>query len=179
MLKRKSIRAEKGGVAAIEFAFISPLIILIFFGLIELAEGVNCRARMENTASTVADLVAQAKNITDADRDNIFNAANTLMYPNPPTIKIQVSSLVDDGTNTNNGRIVWTNHTANTTTPRVAGDVVQLDAGVITPGGSVIMSEVEYTYDSPLAFVLPTHKTMSSRFYSRPRRTTQVTRSAT
>jgi hypothetical protein len=101
------------------------------------------------------------------------------MYPNPPTIKIQVSSLVDDGTNTNNGRIVWTNHTANTTTPRVAGDVVQLDAGVITPGGSVIMSEVEYTYDSPLAFVLPTHKTMSSRFYSRPRRTTQVTRSAT
>jgi Flp pilus assembly protein TadG len=178
MLKRKPIRAEKSGVAAIEFALIAPLLILVFFGLIELAEGVNCRARMENTASSVADLAAQARNITDADRDNIFNAANALMYPNPATIKIKLSSLVDDGTNSNHGRVVWSDATPNETA-RTIGQIVPLDPGLIATSGSVIMTEVEYTFDSPVAYVLPAHKTMTSRFYSRPRRALQVTRSAT
>jgi Flp pilus assembly protein TadG len=181
MLNRKSLRANKSGAAAIEFAIICPLIILIFFGLIELAEGVNCRARMENTSSTVADLVAQSKKITDADRDNIFSAANALMYPNPPDIKIRMSSLIDDGNDNNVGQVVWSDTNDPTAyTPYAKDEKINVPDGVITSGGgSVIMAEVQYTYKSPLRFVLPTDVTMSSRFYSRPRRALQVSRSAT
>lgn len=181
MLKRKSLRTDKRGVASVEFAIICPILILLFFGLIELAEGVNCRARMENTASTVADLVAQSKTITNADVANIFSAADSLMYPSPPTIKIRVSSLIDDGNNNNTGQVVWSE--SNDPSGYKAynkNDKVSVPDGVITSGGaSVIMAEVEFTYQSPLRFILATDKTMSSQFYSRPRRALQVARDTT
>lgn len=170
------LRDARGGGAAVEFAFIAPMVVLVFFGLIELAEGTNCRQRMESVASTTADLVAQAATITNTGRNNIFAAADEILYPYPNVAKIKFSSLVDDGTNTNKGRVVWGDATSNTTA-RLPNDIVEnLPPGLITTGGSVIMAEVSYTYTSPIAQLISTPITMNSTFYSRPRRSVSVSR---
>jgi Flp pilus assembly protein TadG len=170
------LRAARSGSAAVEFVFIAPMVVVVFFGLIELAEGTNCRQRMESVASTTADLVAQAATITNVGRNNIFAAADEIMYPYPNIAKIKFSSLVDDGTNTNKGRVVWSDATANTSARPVNEIIPNLPPGLITTGGSVIMAEVSYTYTSPIGQLISAPITMSSTFYSRPRRSVTVAR---
>jgi Flp pilus assembly protein TadG len=175
-LNLKRLRDARGGSAAVEFVFIAPLIILVFFGLIELSEGTNCRQRMENVASTAADLVAQATQITNAGRDNIFQAANAILYPYPSGARIKITSLIEDGNNANSGKVVWSDATPNTTAHAANEIISNLPPGVITPGGSVILAEVSYTYTSPLAHLLTQPITMTSKFYARPRRSVTVAR---
>ncbi|MGE3303993.1 MAG: TadE/TadG family type IV pilus assembly protein [Hyphomonadaceae bacterium] len=172
----RSFARARGGIAAVEFALILPVLVLLFFGLIELSEGTAVRGRMETTVSTVSDLVAQANKITNNERDNIFNAAKAIMYPYSATgVGIRISSLIDDGTG--KGKVQWSD--AQNWTALAVNTVQTVPAGVIATGGTVILAEVKYTYTSPLKYVLPAPVDMSSKFYSRPRRTVAITRSAT
>lgn len=172
----KRLRSARQGVAAVEFAFILPIIVLVFFGLLELSDGVNCRERMENVASTAADLVAQTTQISNTGVTNVFNAANTIMYPYSNLAKIKISSLVADPNNSANGKVVWSDATASTQARAVGEVIPNLPTGVITTGGSVILAEVTYTYTSPLGQLLKDPITMNSKFYSRPRRSVTVAR---
>jgi Flp pilus assembly protein TadG len=175
-LKLRALRAARAGVAAVEFAVIAPIVVLVFFGLLELSEGVSCRERMENMASTAADLVAQTTQISNAGVQNVFNAANAIMYPYANVAKIKVSSIIADPNNSANGKVVW----SDATTPadaRAVGEIIpNMPTGVISTGGSVILAEVSYTYQSPLGTLLKDPITMSSKFYSRPRRSVTVGR---
>jgi Flp pilus assembly protein TadG len=163
---------DKKGVAAIEFALIAPVIILIFFGLIELSEGTACRERVEGVASTTSDLVAQTNQISDTGVANVFAAANAIIYPYPTGVTIVLTSLSDNGPG--QGKVLWSD--AQNGAAHTAGSILSVPTGVITTGGTVILSEVTYTYSSPSKFVLGSPVTMSSSFFSRPRRSAQVTR---
>ncbi len=49
-------------------------------------------------------------------------------------------------------------------------------SGLIPTGGSVILTEVTYTYTSPTTKLITGPITMTDTFYSRPRRVAQITR---
>jgi Flp pilus assembly protein TadG len=165
---------SRSGMAAVEFALIAPVMILVFFGSIEFSEGLNCKARVERVASTAADLVAQSTAVTTTDVNNIFSAANSVLYPfSPAPAQIVVSSLVDDGHG--GAKVAWSNATSNATA-RALGSAVTVPTGLIVSGtgGSVILAEVTYTYSSPTTQVLNANTVMTGMFYARPRRSTTV-----
>jgi len=164
---------SRRGMAAVEFALCAPAMILMFFGAIELSEALNCKWRVTRVAFTCADLVAQSTAVSSADMTNIFNAANSILYPySSANAQITISSVVDDGHG--GAKVGWSN--AQNTTPRVVGSAVTVPAGLIVAGsgGSVIFAEIRYTYSSITTHVLPSTITMSGYFYSRPRRSLTV-----
>lgn len=173
MLRRlKSFARARKGVAAVEFAILLPMIALIFFGLFELSNGIACRERVESVAATTSDLAAQSKQLSNADVTNIFGAANAIVYPFPANARVVLTSLayVDD----TNAQVQWSD--ANSGVARTVGTNISVPSGVITSGGSVIMSEITYVYTSPTHYVVPVSVTMTGKFYSRPRRSLAVTR---
>ncbi len=76
----KRLLQDRRGVSAIEFALIAPVMITIYFGLIEFSQGYMAERRAGHVASMVADLVAQVilealDNKPGAARDIVgFNA---------------------------------------------------------------------------------------------------------
>ena len=174
----RSLARAKRGAAAVEFAFIAPILILVFFGLIELSEGMNARQRMESVASTSSDLVAQSTTMSPTAIANVFAAANAIMYPYPTGVKIVLSSIQDDpGNSLTKAKVVWSRATANATA-RNPGDsfnigsgATNIPTGVITAGGSVILAEVTYSFTPVTHYVIGGSINMSTRFFSRPRRT--------
>jgi Flp pilus assembly protein TadG len=169
----RQIARSRSGMAAVEFALIAPVMILMFFGTIELCEALNAKARVTRVASTTADLVAQATTVSSTDITNIFGAANSILYPYPATgAQIVVSSIVDDGHG--GAKVAWSN--AQNTTPRAVGASVTVPAGLIVSGtgGSVIFAEITYTYSSPTTQALGASTTMRGSFYARPRRSATV-----
>jgi Flp pilus assembly protein TadG len=172
---RKFARA-KSGLAATEFALIAPVMLTIYFGITELCDGLTANMKSTGVASATADLIAQKKIITDADKNDIFAAVNALMYPFPtnPSMKIVVSSLIDNGNGT--VKVAWSD--AQHTSARTVNSIVTIPSGLVTSGGggSVILAEITYDYSSPAGHLIYGTMTMTDKFYEKPRQTAQITR---
>jgi Flp pilus assembly protein TadG len=167
---------DESGLAAVEFAFILPVMIILFFGIFETSQALSARADVVNLTSAAADLVAQESVATTADINNVYAAASTMLTPYPRTgaqqPSIRITSLIDDGTAQHNGVVSWTCTQAGS---GALGTAPALPQSLITPGGSVIRVEVAYVYKSPTTQSITGPITMRSVFYTRPRRALQVT----
>ena len=161
----------RDGLAAVEFAFVAPVMIVMFFGAVELSAAVDCRTRVTNVASTAADLVAQETTVSPADMTNVFAALNAIIYPYPSgAAKIVISSIVYKTSTT--GTVVWSDQ--QNTTARSVGATVTVPTGLMSSGGSVILAEISYAYASPTTQVLTGTVTMTGSFYAHPRRSASV-----
>ena len=174
---------QEGGSIAVEFAFVAPVMIGLFFGLNELALALGAKGDVVNLASVGADLIAQEKAVTTSDMTNVFSALSAMLYPYATAnARITISSIIDNNTTTT-GKVAWSCTQGGSA--RAANSVYTFPTaaqGVITSGsgGSVIMAEVTYSYSLPVnisiagAINLSGPYTMSNTFYSKPRRVAQI-----
>ncbi|HEX3756045.1 MAG TPA: TadE/TadG family type IV pilus assembly protein [Rhizomicrobium sp.] len=185
---RLFLRCQKG-LAAVEFAFLLPVMITLFLGITETSDALSARADVADMASTAADLVAQETAATPVDMANVFNAAAAILYPYPTNVAtITLYSIIDNGSS--QGRVAWscakTGDSPATTGPSsppsgsTGGDIIadsNLVNGVATHGGggSVILVTISYPYSSRTTHMFVGTVTMSNTFYSKPRRVAQVT----
>ncbi len=89
---------DKRGVAAVEFALILPLMLLLYVGSSEVTQGVLASRKMSILSRSLADLAAQQPNataMTDAKMTIIFGAATAIMSPFSTTSLQMVISSVD------------------------------------------------------------------------------------
>lgn len=95
------------GVAAVEFALILPLLLLLYLGSVEASQLYTTDRRIVTIASTVADLVARAKTtVTGSEIEDYFVAATNVLKPGETASLTQIVSLIsvdEDGVAT----VVW------------------------------------------------------------------------
>ena len=175
---KKKFRGIKGlyynedGISAIEFALIAPVMVLIYFAVIELSFMMQVDRKVTTSTSTLGDLVARATIVTDDDLDDIFQATRMIMQPYAlANSRMRVSSLTEeDGSVT----VDWSDDL--NWTELVVGATVVVPANLVPEGGSVILAEVEYDYTSALGYFIQSEKTLTDTFYLRPRSVESVTR---
>ena len=189
----RAFGTNKNGMAAVEFALILPVMLAIFFGVMEFSRALTARAAVTNLTSTVADLVAQEKAPTSGDMANVFDAASKILYPfSAANATITVYSIVDDGNKSAAGKVAWSctkigaaaAKTGPTTPPAGSkgGEMISLTNldkdGKATYGGSgsVILADVTYNYSSATMEVLTTPIAMKNTYYAKPRSVAQVTK---
>lgn len=76
-------RREEGGVAAIEFAFIAPLLVVFLLGTTTATQSLWAHGKVSQTGSVIGDLVSQETDLNDAGFESLMNAAPVLMEPFP------------------------------------------------------------------------------------------------
>jgi Flp pilus assembly protein TadG len=168
-------RRDRRGVSAVEFALISPVLILAYFGLAELSGALMAQRRVAHAASAIGDLVAQDSTITNAEMTDIFSVAQTILKPYSTTsLKLRVSSITADSNNS--PKVKWSDGSGMTALA-VGSTVSGLPSGVVTASGdNVIMAEATYTYTSPAAAVIKNGLNFSEKFYLRARKVSEVAR---
>ncbi len=165
-----------GGLAAVEFALIVPVLITLYFGTLETTNALTASRRVTNVAETAADLVAQATSVSTADLNDIFAASTAILTPfNAQSVQIVISSVVAD---TNNKTTIAWSAAYGGATARATNSAFTLPAGLTTPNTSVVMAEVTYTYTSPLGTFITGPLTMSEIAYLRPRRSITVAKTS-
>jgi len=184
MIRR--FRKAQGGAAAVEFAMLLPILITLFFGVVETTLALLCQADVSMMASTAADLVSQVDQASSSDISNVYSAAGTILYPyysggatGKPTIRI--TSVVYDSnstTPTTSGKVAWTctQTGTGTLTPasRSVNGTVTFSQPLMTTNGSVLMAEIAYSYNSPTTKVITGAINMTNNFYTKPRRVAQI-----
>ncbi|MFC7291262.1 TadE/TadG family type IV pilus assembly protein [Hirschia litorea] len=164
---------NKDGVAALEFALILPLIAILYFGTIEVSFLVESDRRVTATASTIADLVARTNEVNYCEIEDVFYASSRIIRPSDSKlVKLRVSSVVEDPNN-GNAVVEWSQARGGQT-PYNKGKKLTVDAGIMPTSGSVILAEVEYKYDTPFQYIIPSTSTLQQSFYLRPRQSEKV-----
>jgi Flp pilus assembly protein TadG len=172
-------RSDESGLAAIEFAFVLPILLTMLLGLVELSNALGTRTALTNLASTAADLIARESSTSGSDMDTVFGAMNAMMsgYSTTSTT-VTITSVVDGGSG-NSPVVAWScawNASGASATPQAKGATPSVPTGLITQGGgdSVIWAHVAYTYTSPLSAFITSPLSWSNDFYLKPRRVLKV-----
>lgn len=169
------LKRDTSGMAAIEFVFIVPLMLVIFFGTIELSNGVAADRKVTITARTLSDLVSQNTNVTNQQVTNFFTMGAAIMTPysgTPMTLRVSAVNINGSGQAT----IAWSDGQG--IAGRTVGSTVTVPAGLIVNNTQLIWSEISYIYTPAVGFVMKTAVTLTDQCYTRPRQSTSVTRSA-
>jgi len=88
----RELAKDEDGMAAIEAAFILPVMLLLLFGLLDITDGLSASRKVTITANTLGDIVSQEPGTTNpASLDGIFTAASQTMVPfNTAAIGLEV-----------------------------------------------------------------------------------------
>jgi Flp pilus assembly protein TadG len=175
-LRAASFARDARGVAAIEFALIVPVMLVIFFGAIQVSTGFAVDRKVTMITRTLSDLISQASQISDVDISNAFVMAGAVMTPYPATpIQAVISQIYIDANKI--AKVKWSK--ASNMSARGCNDVITLPAGLQVPNTYLIMSEVTYNfqpvvgYDSTLNYVSPVFA-LHDRTFTRPRQSSSV-----
>ena len=167
------IVTDTRGIAATEFALITPAILGIFFGTAELSQGVAVDRKVTITARSLSDLVAQATTVSDADMTNIFNAATAIMTPySASPLKARVSAVNIDASG--NATIGWSSQS--NWTAYAAGTAVTIPTALRMPNSQLIWGEISYDYTPPVAKYISGTLNLTDQFFARPRQSSTVCR---
>ena len=167
------LAGDRAGVAAVEFALILPIMLTLYLGANEFGNALTIQRKVTHVTSSVSDLVAQAKTISNADMTNILDASAAVLTPYPTaklTIKVSLIKIDAVGTAT----VVWSD--ARNTTALTVGAVVQVPADVKTANTYLVNAEVHYDYVPTIGYVMTGHFDLQDKFYLRPRLSTDIKR---
>jgi len=102
-----NFKKDSKGVAAVEFALISPILLLLFIGTIEVSLMVALDRKISRTSSAIADLIAQGvftAGNTENEMRAIFGMADRIMFPYTDKVPcIVISSVLAEAENDTNG----------------------------------------------------------------------------
>lgn len=171
-LRRAS--GDQSGVSAVEFALIAPVMVLFYLGMMEVSLALSVDRKVTAAASALADLVAQDDVVTDDEMVDILNAGAAIIAPHDPDrFSVRITSVSMDLSG--DVEVDWSD--ASGMTPYSAGSAISTPSGILFPGRSVIMVEVNYFYDAPFAEIGLGSYDINETFYLRPRQSLVVSRS--
>lgn len=169
LIALRRLLRDRRGSAAVEFAFVAPLMISLYYGLAETTMGMMCDRRASHVASTIGDLVAQDTQVSTAEMTDIFNVGKTIMAPySTTTLGMRVTSVKAGSSSTS---VVWSKTSGSMT---ALSGTVTVPTGLLSNGETMIIAETTYTYTSPVQKMLPTPLVFKQKYYLRPRKTTEI-----
>jgi Flp pilus assembly protein TadG len=174
----RRLRRDKRAVSTVEFAILMPLMVTVFLGGTEVTQGITIKRKTTVATRTLADLVAQDINITNAEMTAIFGATTAVIAPFPAAdFYLVVSSVLIDAEG--NAKIQWSDASTGTS-PHTVNEPVTLPPGLNAyPNTTLIWAEARFTYTPMVGYLITGSMYLRDKVYLRPRLVNQVTRSAT
>lgn len=168
--------ADRRGTAAVEFAVLAPLLVLIVLGGYQVAEAVTAYRKTSLTARTVADLTTQYASMGTSDVATVLGASSQVMAPfNTSALTIVLTEYQTSASGVST--VTWSK--ALNGTPKTAGSTVVLPANICNPNSYIIYAQVTYNFMPAIGYKLTGPIAMSSQIYMAPRQTASVTYTGT
>ena len=163
---------DRGGVAATEFALLLPVMLTMIIGTVEIGNALIADRKITAAVQTAADLVAQKRDMSNADIDDVFAAVEIVLSPleglNAGTTIYSVVMDQDEAIS-----VDWSD-------TRGAGAPAPSEAlppNLLTANSSVIVVDMVYHYQPVFMGLFVPEFEISDRAYLRPRSTQIIARS--
>ncbi len=175
-----ALREDRRGASAVEFALLAPVLIGLYFGLAEYCQAMMADRKVTHAAASIGDLVAQSDKVSNADMIDIFTIGRTLVAPFPDAgLKMRVTSVTVDANSI--PKVDWSDGSGLTALAKGATVALPKNSAdatkpFVAKGETVIMSEAQFTYDSPVDYLIKNGVAFNEVYYLRPRKSDTVSR---
>ena len=166
------VRNERGS-AAVEFAVVVPIMLTLFFGVIEFSSGIAVDRKLTLVARTLSDLTSQSSCVTQTDLDGFTITGKAIMtpYSTTPLLTTITEVLIDDNLD---AKVQWSKGSA----PK--SGTISVPTGLKIKGTYLIQADVEYLYKPVgIGYVMKSDINLKDSTYTRPRQSSSVTFKAT
>jgi Flp pilus assembly protein TadG len=161
MLAICRFRRSTAGFAAVEFAALAPLLMLMCFGTFEVARGIMTHKRFQRVTAMVGDLVAREKQLGTTPSEakaalaGIMNSAASVMLPFSSTpLQVGIMSVRAASAPPNLTTVEWSYGYQGYPVP-ACPTPKSVTPGMISPGNAAIVVEAKYVYTPLLANLVP------------------------
>jgi Flp pilus assembly protein TadG len=180
----QNFRDDERGVAAIEFAFIAPLLITLWLGTMEISQGIEVNKKVGRSASMIGDLITQSNGTIAADDiKDIMKIGAAVLQPYKRAIpEITVTAIKVDAALV--AKVHWSRRGNDTTftTPFAKDLVVTIPANLNIANTFLIKVETKLAYVPLTSWSIKDNKTpsgkasvnMAETYYLRPRVTPEI-----
>jgi Flp pilus assembly protein TadG len=171
-------RRDVGGVAAVEFGLIAPVLMIMMLGAFEITRAVSIDRRFSVVTSMIADLVAREQELKAADVTAIYEIAKLVMAPyDTSKLKISLIPVASDPNNASK-TLVYPAITNRPNQP-LGGELARctaytLPAGLVEKNESVIVVESSYEFAPMFATIMKPGKPWTDRAIAKPRKASCV-----
>lgn len=163
MIARHFVRAarDERGVSAVEFALLAPLMIMLYFGLVEISDGVAAGRKVSLTAAALANLTAQVTTISSSQMQDILDASTSIIAPyNAAKLTVAVACISIDANK--KATVMWNVPSGKTVNPTVPTDL-------LVPNSQLIYAQANYAYTPIVGYTLTGTINLADHMYMAPR----------
>ncbi|MER8372227.1 TadE/TadG family type IV pilus assembly protein [Mesorhizobium sp. M1406] len=178
-LKASRFWSDRRGIAAVEFALIMPILLIMYFVTMEASQAIETSKKVSRIGSMVADLVTQQTSVVKADVEGIMKIGTVTLQPysrSAPSITITAIQVSADGTK---ALVVWSRKlVAGVASPgAVATTETTVPASLKVANTFLIRVESNLVYEPVIQLALTSvfnKLPMGETYYLRPRRSVTV-----
>jgi len=168
------LKKDERGVAAVEFAFIAPIMVAMLMGIVDVSNAVSINWRMVQLNKTLADLGSQSTSLTTAQLDNIFTASAAILSPYSGKLPRMVISSVIIGSD-KKARVCWSEAREDGKPGNFLKTVTGLTKGTVVPLPNIEMAVERTSYIVTTTtldyegYLTPNFEMNAKTLYFRPR----------
>jgi Flp pilus assembly protein TadG len=160
---------DRRGVSAVEFALVAPVMIGLYFGVVETSEGISAGRKVSLVAATLANLSAQVATISSSDMTNILDASSAVISPyDKSKLKVTITCINIDSSK--KATVKWSetrNGTKNSGT-------MTLPAALAVASTQIVLAEAAYAYTPTVGYTITGTINLTDKMYMSPRITAPV-----
>ena len=168
-----SFKGAQRGVAAVEFAMIVPVMLLLLLGTFEVSQAIAAKRKAVLAASTVANIVTQYTTISASQTmPDILNASVAVLTPFSAANAVVIVSCISIDAQ-GMAKIAWSQ--ARNGAARSVGQTIIVPAALDVPNSSLIFGETTYSYTPVIDFMKFGTTSLYSSVYMLPRSGNTIT----
>jgi len=172
--RRSDFAAACGGLAAIEFALIAPVMVFLFLAVVEGSDALSSSRRVSQSVNTLTDLVAQETEITQAQLDDLYVGVEDIISLQTITVTFAVISVAYDA-GADKIVVQWSRDSTGSQPYAPGTEYAGIaDATLFDETSSLIVGEVSYDYTPGLSQILISNITFEKSATRWPRRAARV-----
>ena len=165
--------ASTRGVAAVEFALILPMMLLLLLASFDAGNGIAIYMKARAATAVLADISNQYKTIHDSDMQQILGATSVVLTPyssSPVVVVVSQLQITASGAAT----VSWSN-TLNGVA-RSVGSSLTIPTAFTPINSYLIFSEVSYTFTPLFGYFTKAPITFKENLYTVPRSSASISR---
>ena len=176
LIALRRLGKETRAAAAVEFALVVPVLLILYMGTIEVSDLIAVDRRVNVIAGTMGDIVARADGcISNTNLTDYFKASEGIIVPYNKTPLKQVVTFLSVHATTGVATVTWS-QAYNGGTAKTVNSVYALPTAMVdvSKGKWVVMAEGYYSYRPLLGWVVKTAINLHRVSYYVPRENASI-----